>query len=363
MLALLWYLCLFLYAVQAWVIFGIFTPLLRPERKPKGRLPAVSVIICAKNEAVNLERNLPFILSQKYPDFEVIVIDDHSSDNSVALCEGMMKTQPKLRLLQASEQIKDKQGKKWALSEAIEKAKFRHLLFTDADCRPGSLLWIEEMASRFTGRRGIVLVIGEYNKSGKWFDGLVQYDTIMTAITYLSMAKRGMAYMGVGRNLAYQKRLFSRRIMTSDGLASGDDDLFVQRISGHGNTVICTEARSHTFSDPPESYRQWLRQKVRHNSTAWQYRRNLKIRLLLMKISFYTPNYLVFVMLILAFHPGLVIFVFTVRWLAWLAIFNRIRSKLGFDHAIFLLPCFEIYFSIHDVWTALRARLGNSGWM
>ncbi len=191
MTIILWYLYLSFILLQGYFVLSIFLPLLKGERRPK-RLPlAVSVIICAKNEYENLKENLPFILNQHYSDFEVVVMDDHSEDQTQDLLKELSKEHKNLTCLKASDDIKDKPGKKWALSEAIEQSNNKHVLLTDADCRPSSLMWIGEMMSHFTGKTSIVLGIGQYNTTGKWFDSLIQYETLFTAITYLGFAISG----------------------------------------------------------------------------------------------------------------------------------------------------------------------------
>ena len=112
---LIYYFFLFFLLMQVYFIYKNYLPLLRPERKPKIILGSVTVIICAKNEAQQLAENLPFILEQRYKDFEVIVMDDHSSDQTKELILTLCKKHKKLRYLHASEEIEHKAGKKWAL--------------------------------------------------------------------------------------------------------------------------------------------------------------------------------------------------------------------------------------------------------
>lgn len=350
MSVIFWYLFIFLLSLQSYFIAVYFLPLLRPVRRPKRSPIPVSVIICAKNEANNLSSNLPFILNQKYASFEVIVMDDHSTDHTKEVIDEFSRKHEKLRYLRASPEIKDKAGKKWALSEAIPKAAFKHLILTDADCRPGSLDWIEGMASMFSGRTGIVLGIGQYNLSGKWFDNLIQYETLTTAMTYLGMAANGRPYMGVGRNLAYQKRFFDSLLMLEENTASGDDDMFVQKIASGDNTSICTDVRAQTFSDPPSSYKNWLKQKGRHYSTSFHYRTDIKIRLLALKTAFYGPYYMLILLCFLQFYAGLALVILVLRWLIWAFLFRKIKSRLGFTHPLYFLPCYEIYFSLFDLW-------------
>ena len=109
----------------------------------------VSVIICARNEEKNLEKNLPLILEQKYADFEVIVVNDCSGDDSHMILRGFSSLYPRLKVVTINEHERFKHGKKFAVSLGIKAARNEFLLFTDADCEPASDLWIENMQRNF----------------------------------------------------------------------------------------------------------------------------------------------------------------------------------------------------------------------
>ena len=160
--------------------------------------------------------------------------------------------------------------------------------------------------------------------------------------------------MGVGRNLAYKKALFTEELMTSSDLASGDDDLFIQKVANGSNTAICTDQKAHTFSDIPSTYGAWLKQKLRHYSTGPNYSRNNIINLALMKTSFYLPNILMFYLFFNNFYPEIILFIFFSRWIIWLTTLNFLRKRLGFSQPLYLLPWFEIYFTLFDLWIAIK---------
>ena len=112
---------------------------------------AVSVVICARNEYYNLKHHLPLILEQEYPDFEVVVVNDNSQDESQELLEEMARKDPKLKIVNLNQELNFFSGKKFPLSLGIKSAKNDLLLLTDADCKPDSNRWIRNMGSRFRG--------------------------------------------------------------------------------------------------------------------------------------------------------------------------------------------------------------------
>src|SRR5690606_33347934 len=105
----------------------------------------VSVVIAARNEAANLEKNLPRILSQDHPDFEVIVANDCSYDRTEEVLKELQQGNPRLRIVSIPENDKYRHGKKFALTMGIKAASHDTLLFTDADCYPLSPNWIRSM--------------------------------------------------------------------------------------------------------------------------------------------------------------------------------------------------------------------------
>ncbi|WBL26302.1 glycosyltransferase [Zunongwangia sp. HGR-M22] len=242
----------------------------------------VSVIVCAKNEAENLQNFLPAILEQDYPDFEVIVINDASSDNTLDVIEEFQKIDPRIKIVNVINNEAFWANKKYALTLGIKKAQNEHLIFTDADCAPQSIHWLRHMTSGFTEEKSIVLGYGGYFKYKKSFiNKLIRFETLLTAIQYFSYAKMGNPYMGVGRNLAYTSKQFYKQKGFASHLhvRSGDDDLFVNEAATNRNVSICDHTESITRSVPKTSITDWFRQKRRHASVAKFYKNKDKLLL------------------------------------------------------------------------------------
>jgi cellulose synthase/poly-beta-1,6-N-acetylglucosamine synthase-like glycosyltransferase len=253
----------------------------RREKQIQSELPPVSVIICAKNEEHNLKMNLPAILKQRYPDFEVIVVDDNSTDETYYVLKAIQQDFPNLRVIKLNENVNFFRGKKFPLSVGIREARNEHLLLTDADCIPLSDQWIRTIAENFTENREIVLGYGTYTKQKGFLNLLIRFETLFTAMQYFSFALAGHAYMGVGRNLAYKKQIFVKVKGFSGhyNLLSGDDDLFVNSVATKNNVAIEFHPDSVTVSDPKTTWKTWWKQKRRHLTTGVFYRKKHKILL------------------------------------------------------------------------------------
>lgn len=238
------------------------------------KLPPVSIIICAKNESENLREFLPSILEQDYPCFEVIVVNDGSTDETSDLLQELNLTYPNLYRTFVPENANVRSTKKLGLTIGIKAAKFDVLLFTDADCKPASNKWIANMARNFTQSTEFVLGYGAYMHEKGFMSRMISFDTLFIGMQSLGYALTGHPYMGVGRNMAYRKETFARMKGFSKSLAiqSGDDDLFVNNGANEYNTRVEISEESVTWSVPKSTYRSWFRQKERHLSTSSFYK-------------------------------------------------------------------------------------------
>lgn len=249
-----------------------------PLKKDRKKFPPVSLIICARNEAVNLKSNLPAFLEQDYPEFEVIVVNDCSEDDTAEVLDSFAKKHSNLKICTIKKDRKFTHGKKLALTIGIKSAKHDILLLTDADCTVESKEWIKYMTRNYQDKNDIVLGVGLYKKRKGLLNLLIRYETAFIAMQYISMARIGRPYMGVGRNLSYRKQLFfdNRGFASHLKLESGDDDLFISEVSNKSNTVIENHPQSITWSEPETKFRDWIKQKKRHLTTGKFYQQPVK---------------------------------------------------------------------------------------
>jgi poly-beta-1,6-N-acetyl-D-glucosamine synthase len=240
----------------------------------KSEPPPASVIICARNEAANIKKNLTLVLEQDYPVFEVIVVDDCSWDDTLSILKEIQKDYPRLKVLELKEDHFYKHGKKLALTIAIKSAQYEHLVFTDADCFPASKNWLKQMIETFDDETDIVLGYGAYSNRKGLVNKMIRMDTLRIGLQYLSLALGGIPYMGIGRNLAYRKSFFLKQkgFSPHSQIPSGDDDLFVNKSATKYNIRIAACKDCITFSEHKKTLKEWIRQKRRHVSTARYYK-------------------------------------------------------------------------------------------
>jgi poly-beta-1,6-N-acetyl-D-glucosamine synthase len=337
--------------------------------KSKSNPPAsdpVSVIICARNEAENLEQYLPVILTQDYPDYEVILINDCSTDDTELVMKRFLAQYPRLRTSVIKEDKKFAHGKKLAVTIGIKAAKYETLLFIDADCRPESDQWLKKMVSPFSDKISIVLGYGGYFPMPGILNKYIRYDTMIIALQYFSFALCHIPYMGVGRNLAYKRSLFykGKGFSSHFHLASGDDDLFVNEHATKKNTAIVCSTDSHTRSAPKLSFERWSFQKKRHFSTAKLYRPFHKLLLGLEPVT-RTIYYAAFALL-LFYEPTRVIVLaaFGVRLLAQLIVIKKTMTRLNEKNLLVISLLFDLFslFINMGLYLSSRFRPANYQW-
>jgi len=292
-------------------------------------LPPISVIVCARNEENNLLELIPAIMDQDYPDFEVIVMNDNSYDESEELLKALQVRYPGLRVTHLSEEKQRMHGKKFALTLGIKAATNDRVVLTDADCRPTSDQWLKQMASGFD--RTIVVGYSPYMKRKGPLNALIRYDAFFSALFYLGAAMRGITYMGVGRNLSYTRTIFFSvgGFKSHMHIMPGDDDLFINQVARRGNTSVVYSKESHMLTFPRETWSEWFAQKRRHFSVSGYYRLAHRLFLGIWPLSWLLMIAGASAALALAAMPIVVVSVLVLRYLIQFSIFRRASRWLG----------------------------------
>jgi glycosyltransferase involved in cell wall biosynthesis len=337
----------FLFLIQVFYYGFFFLKFVMYRESPSPvSTEGVSVVICARNEYHHLKENLPLILSQDYPNFEVVVVNHASEDDTSFLLSKMAEEYPKLKIVEIRENLNFFEGKKFPLSIGIKSATHDLVLLTDADCRPVSPHWIAHMAGSFSKEKEIVLGYGAYRGSNSFLNRLIRFDTVHIALQYFSFALAGIPYMGVGRNMAYRKSLFyeNKGFTSHYSIHSGDDDLFINRAATRKNTCIIADPESFTLSEPKKTFMEWGSQKKRHLSTGRYYRGIHKFLLGLYYFStilFYT--FFVIVMLLSFYYSTFVsVILFLIRMVFQYFVFRKTLDRLNEKGIWLLIPLFEI---------------------
>lgn len=338
--------------------------------------PGVTVIMAAHNESYNLSQYLQTLLTQDWPEYEVIVVDDGSEDDTRLVVESYMVRDPRVHMTFVPKGARVLSTKKLAITLAAKAAKYDYLLLTDADCVPESDQWIREMMKGF-GDKDIVLGFGAYFCEKGHINRLVRFDTLFNGLHYLGAALCGHPYMGVGRNLAYRKSFFfeSGGFTHQMTMRAGDDDLFVNHVATKENTAVVLTRDSYTWSPAKKTMKEWWQQKRRHLSVSPAYKRSTQFRLALEPITrglFYalvitivgyqlsTPDYQVsdfFLFSPFTLQLLIALGLFMVRWIMQTIVLNVSARRMGqFRFGMFSVLWFDIVLPLVNLWMLIIPR-------
>lgn len=336
--------------IQYWFVFGRMA-FYKNQQKEVDFFPPVSIVIAARDEYYNLKDNLRSILEQDYPEFEVVIINNSDDDNlSHYFLKDISKQYSHLKHVDIKPDINFFVGKKFPLSIGIKEAKFEHLLFIDADCKPVSNQWIRKMMSNYNQPNiDIVLGYGGFFKQKGFFNKFCHFDSLWVGMQYLSASILGVPYMGVGRNLSYKKSLFIKEqgFTSHYTTASGDDDIFINKVATQQNCTICLDKEGITLSKAKRNFKEWVRQKMRHFSASSKYKMKNMIMLTffpLFQMLFFITVVWSFIIFLKTSYWYLVPTLFVIRLFSQLFITKKCMKKLGEDGFLGLVPLFEILF-------------------
>ncbi|MBO7594081.1 MAG: glycosyltransferase [Salinivirgaceae bacterium] len=223
--------CVFI-CISAAIVFGyvfMVLCLFCGFRKTTGRKLAssasisVSIILPFRNEERCIEKAIRSLLTQKFDsDFEIIAVDDHSTDNSWMLVDNIAANDSRLHVIKA-----DGRGKKNALAEGIAASRFGCIAVADADCRYPDT-WLQSMASEFV-KNGCLLLCAPVKISGmsNWFGNFQFVDFASLVGSGIGAAGCGRPIMCNGANMMFDKAAVMRMDDPFNTAVESGDDVFL----------------------------------------------------------------------------------------------------------------------------------------
>lgn len=250
----------------------------KPVMKPDDALEPVSVVVCARDAYEHLTELIPALLSQDYPDFEVVVVNDCSDDDTGTYLEDLERREPRIKPVQLRQHLNFFNGKKFPLSMGIKSASHDLLILTDANCRPTSNQWLRSMVGCYGNATEIVVGYAPYTKKAGLLNLLMRFDAVQQALIYLSAALAGKPCSGTGKNLSYRQRLFYRQkgFTSHYTMDAGDDDLFISQAATKKNTGVHIDADNTVACIAPTSFKDWYFEQRRRYSTIKKHRAGIR---------------------------------------------------------------------------------------
>ncbi len=326
-------------------------------------LPPVSVVLTAHNDANWLKENLVYLLEQDYPDFEVVVVDYMSQDDTPFVLKLLKDYYPHLKVVPFKEDVNLFQGKKYPLSIGIKSARHDILMLADPNCIPNNMRWLRGMVKGY-GRKETQVVLGYCGiRPTTTLLGLMQeYDNLAYSTHYLGSALLGFPYTGSGRNLSYRRQFFFDQggFIRHYSVAAGSDDLFVYHNADRRNTAVALDADARLTIEPCTTFAQWHRQRLDRVATrGWHSTasRLCEQAVPLANLGFYAAA------LLLLLHGGLpwgmVLVALALKWAWQIVALAQPAKRFEAGPSYLAAPLMEIYFVVANTFLILMPLPNN----
>ena len=227
------------------------------------KVPPVSIVLTAQNDADWLKANLVYLLEQDYPDFEVVVVDYLSNDDTRYVLKLLADNYKHLKVVTFVENANGFPGMKYPFSIGIKSAKNDILLLADPQCMPKDLTqfsWIRQMVAGYLDKNtNIVLGYCGIQRKASLLNLLEHYDNLDYSTEYLGAALLHHPFTGNGRNLSYRRSFFLDKggFIYHYYIPDGADDMFVNQNCTRRNTTVVLDDKSYTTVAPQPSFHQW----------------------------------------------------------------------------------------------------------
>lgn len=359
--------------IQLFYHWGIFSKVAfyKKNRRPKldEELEPVSVVLCARDAYEYLTELIPVLINQDYPDFEIVVVNDCSDDETEEYLKDLERREPRVKPVQLKQHLNFFNGKKFPLSMGIKSAKNDLIVFTDCNCMPVNDQWLRSIVNCYNNHTEIVIGYSPYIQKKSSMNRIIRFDALQNGLLYLSAALNHHPYMGVGKNLSYRKELFYRNkgFISHYTTTVGEDDLFISQVATKKNTEVLIDAENTILTTPTNSFKLWIRQKSSRYSTVSKYSTSARLSLSLFYISQFL-FYVSFIALLFlppafnivnggAFYIPILAFFFLLRFGAQLFIYQKASKRLGEKGLLPGLLLYDFMFAFLSPWLRLMGRM------
>lgn len=336
------------------LVFGKVSSFVSKKKKqkeePSETLPAVSVVIATKNEEFFLKENLGLFLEQDYPEFEVIVVNDASTDDTQYVLKAFSKLYPRLNVVNIVENVNKFKGRKFPISLGVKAAKHDRIILAGADCVPSGFDWLKSIVGGFSGGKELVLGYVALSNAKSLAGKIMQYDNVTTTMNYMGLGLSGLAYRGNGKNLAFSKNLFFSvgGFTKHYNYTLGEDDIFVSQVATRRNTTVVLSKESVLSCSAKKKYRTWKDEKKRRLSIHKF--RGIFPRTLLSTVPLTT--FLIYIGVIIsalcAFPYQYLIAALAIKFIIQTVAYLKACRHLNVKAIFLFAPLFELYFLLFD---------------
>ena len=361
--------------IQLLYHWGIFSKVAFYKRNARPKLDEelepVSIVLCARDAYEYLVELIPALLKQDYPDFEIVVVNDCSDDETEEYLKDLERNEPRVKPVQLKQHLNFFNGKKFPLSMGIKSAKNDLIVLTDCNCMPVNNQWLRSVVNRYNTRTEIVIGYSPLVHKKSSLNRIMRFDNLQNGLLYLSAALKRHAYMGIGKNLSYRKELFYRNqgFISHYTTSVGEDDLFINQTATKKNTEVLIDAENAILTTPTSSFHLWMRQKASRYSTVSKYDSGSRLYLSLFYVSQFLFYASFIALLVLCAKPAFAItngavfyipilaFFFLLRFGTQMFIYHKASKRLGEKGLLPGLIVYDFLFAFLSPWMRLMGRM------
>jgi len=309
--------------------------------------PPVSVIVYVRNRFYDLRDFLPALLEQDYPQFEVIIVNDGSTEENKNTLFRLQEQYANLYFTHIPDETKNVNRKKLGLTLGIKAAKYDCLLFTRADSHTRSSNWIKLMVRHFGKDKNVVLGMSAKEKEDGFFSKFIIFDYFYSNLQMLSMALLNRPHSGSGRNLIYSKTHYNESARYHS-IRHIEDGLFINDMADESNVKVELSPESVIMTDlNAYDWRQEKKNKAFANHfykigsvARWnlEYFSRFFFILSVIACAYWGVMYLD----TLTYMAGAAVGCYLIRFFSQLFVLNKIASSLELENFYLKIPLFDI---------------------
>jgi chlorobactene glucosyltransferase len=304
--------------------------------------PRVSVVIPARNEAHNIERCVRSVLSNEYPNFEVVVVDDQSSDGTGDIARGIAGDDTRARVIETGAPPEGWFGKQWACETGARASRGEIILFADADTIHSSDLLTRSVKMMLHRNADLFSIVGT-QELGTFWERLIQPLVFGMMFVKYGGTESITNSRFVTSKIANGQCLFVRR-ETYEELGGhslvkshvADDMMMAQRFFARGKRVVLAEGMSQLstrmYTSLGELVRGWGKNVFAggRDSIPWGVFGRLVFPFLLFSAPLITiaPAFVLLAGLFVSLSPGLLLWAAiaqVAQLLWWISVYHRMH--------------------------------------
>ena len=364
--------CLLVQLVYHWGVFSKVA-FYKNGGRPKldEELEPVSIVLCARDAYEYLTELIPALLNQDYPNFEIVVVNDCSDDETEGYLKDLECREPRIKPVQLKQHLNFFNGKKFPLSMGIKSAQNDLIVLTECNCMPNNDQWLRSVVNKYNSHTEIVIGYSPFVQKKSILNRIMRFDALQNGLLYLSAALGRHPYMGFGSNLSYRKELFYRNkgFISHYTTSVGDDDLFISQVANKKNTEVLIDPENAILTAPTSNFRLWMRQKSSRYSTISKYNTGARLYLSL----FYASQFLFYASFIallcmkpafsindgtMFYIPILVLF-FLLRFGSQSIIYQQASKRLGEKGLLPGLVAYDLLFAFLSPLLRLMGKMNK----